>query len=128
MSTFGAEFTALKAGVEEAVMLRYHLRSMGIEVSSPTPIFVDNMSMVINATNPGSTLNKKTVALSYHFVREHVANGVVEVREIASEDNFANPFTKAMTSMDSTMSAWSTDELLRATLQWDTHIEGRTTT
>eukprot|EP00957_Ditylum_brightwellii_P126708 9657560-Ditylum_brightwellii.AAC.1 len=30
-STFGAEVTALKVAVEEAVMLRYHLKSMGIK-------------------------------------------------------------------------------------------------
>eukprot|EP00957_Ditylum_brightwellii_P116705 8901993-Ditylum_brightwellii.AAC.1 len=30
-STFEAEFTALKAAVEEVVMLRSHLRSMGIK-------------------------------------------------------------------------------------------------
>eukprot|EP00957_Ditylum_brightwellii_P052692 3994490-Ditylum_brightwellii.AAC.1 len=29
--TLGAEFTALKAAVEKAVMLHYHLRSMGIK-------------------------------------------------------------------------------------------------
>eukprot|EP00957_Ditylum_brightwellii_P175275 13343734-Ditylum_brightwellii.AAC.1 len=47
-STFGSKFTAPKTTVEEAVMLR------------PTPIFVDNMSVVLNATIPGSTLNKET--------------------------------------------------------------------
>ena len=99
-STFEAEFTVLKAAVEEVVMLRSHLQSMGIKVSRPTPIFVDNMSVVLNATNPRSTLNKNTVALSYHFVREHVANEVVEIRKIASEDNFADPFTKALVSND----------------------------
>ena len=79
-STFGAEFTALKKAVEETVMLRYHLRSMGIKVDKPTPIYVDNMSVVLNATNPGSTLNKKTIVLAYHFVREHITNGVIEIR------------------------------------------------
>ena len=97
-STFGAEFTALKKAVEEAVMLRYYLRSMGIKVEDPTPIYVDNMSVVLNSTNPGRTLNKKNVALAYHFVREHVANKVVQIRKIGSEDNFADPFTKALTS------------------------------
>jgi hypothetical protein len=99
-STFGAEFTALKKGVEEAVALRYHLRAMGVKVSKPTSIFVDNMSMILNARNPGSTLNKKTVALSYHFVQEHVATDVVEIRKIDSVDNFADPFTKSMVSND----------------------------
>ena len=99
-STFGAEFTALKKAVEQAITLRYYLRSMGINVAKPTPIFVDNMGVVLNASNPGSTLNKKSVALSYHFVREHVANDVVEIRKIDSADNYADPFTKALNSTD----------------------------
>jgi hypothetical protein len=99
-STFGAEFTALKKAVEEAITLRYYLRSMGICVTKPTPVFVDNMGVVLNASNPGSTLNKKSVALSYHFVREHVANLVIEIRKIDSTDNYADPFTKALTSGD----------------------------
>ena len=97
-STFGAEFTALKKAVEETVSLRYHLRAMGVQVTKPTAIWVDNMGVILNASNPGSTLNKKTVALSYHFVREHAANGVVSIRKIHTTDNFADPFTKAMTS------------------------------
>eukprot|EP00957_Ditylum_brightwellii_P042674 3231183-Ditylum_brightwellii.AAC.1 len=64
ISRFGSEFTALKRAVEEAVFLGYHLRAMGVKVSKVTSIFVDNMSVVLNATNPGSTLNKKAVALS----------------------------------------------------------------
>jgi hypothetical protein len=36
---------------------------MGIKVAKSTPIFVDNMGVVLNASNPGSMLNKKSVAL-----------------------------------------------------------------
>lgn len=97
-STFGAEFTALKAGVEEAITIRYHLRSMGVTVSKSTPIWVDNMSVVMNATNPGSSLNKKAIALSYHFVREHQAQSVISVRKIDTKDNYADPFMKALTN------------------------------
>jgi hypothetical protein len=97
-STFGAEFTALKKAVEDVVMLRYHLRSMGVKISKATPVYVDNLGVVLNASNPASTLNKKHIALAYHFVREHVANNVIEIRKIASEDNYADPFTKGLTS------------------------------
>jgi hypothetical protein len=76
------------------------MRAMGITVSKPTNIWVDNMAVILNATNPGSTLNKKHVALAYHFVREHVANDVVEVRKVDSADNYADPFTKALNSKD----------------------------
>jgi hypothetical protein len=69
---------------------------MGIKVSKATPIYVDNMSVVLNASNPGSTLNKKAIALAYHYVREHVANKVIEIRKIESAENYADPFTKAL--------------------------------
>jgi hypothetical protein len=56
------------------------------------------MGVVLNASNPGSPLNKKSVALSYHFVQDHVANVVMEVRKIDTADNYADPFTIALTS------------------------------
>ena len=68
--------------VEEAVIFRYHLRSMGVNVINPSPICIKNINMVLNSKNPGILFNNKTVALSYHFVREHVANDVVEIRNI----------------------------------------------
>ena len=71
------EFTALKKAVEDVITLHYYLWSMGIKVDKATNVYVDNMGIVLNASNPGSTLNKKSVALSYHFVREHVANNVI---------------------------------------------------
>ena len=37
---------------------------------------------------------KKPVALSYHFVREHYANHVVHVYNIASTDNYTDAWTK----------------------------------
>ena len=58
------------------------------------------MSVVLNMTNPGSTLNKKTVALRYYFVMEHIANNVEEVRKINTSDNFADPFTKPLDRND----------------------------
>ena len=71
---------------------------MGVKVEKPTPIYVDNMSVVLNASNPGSTLNKKAIALSYHYTREHVANNVIEIRKIESEQNYSDPMTKALKS------------------------------
>ena len=55
---------------------------MGIKVSKSTPIFVHIISVVPNATNTSSTMNKKNVALSYHFVGGYVAKKFVEVGNI----------------------------------------------
>ena len=97
-STFGAEFTALKKAVETAITIRYHLRSMGMKVTKPTTIYVDNKSVFLNAANPASTLNKKAIALAYHFVREHQFGKVVNIRHICSEDNYADILTKGLNS------------------------------
>ena len=81
-STFGAKFAALKNVVEEAVMFRYHLCYIGVKFIKPSPIFFDQISVLLNENIPGNSLNKKIVALGCHFEREHVADDVVEVRKI----------------------------------------------
>ena len=86
----------MKSAVEVAVDLRYRLRSLGVKVSESTKIYVDNMSVALSTTNPGSKLNKKTVALACHFVREHQANNVISIRKIHTKSNYADPFTKCL--------------------------------
>lgn len=95
-STFRAKFTALKTAVNLAVTLQYQLRSMSVGVTKPTDIYVDNKSVLINATNPASSLNKKSVALSYHFVCQHQAGKVVSIYHIASKDNYDDILTKPL--------------------------------
>ena len=95
-STFGADNTVLKKAVEESVMLRCQLRPTRINVYKPTSLFVESTSVVLNATNNGSTLNKKTVVLIYHFVREKFSNNVVEVKKIHTSNNFEYPLTKPL--------------------------------
>ena len=97
-STYGSEFTALKKAVETAVTIRYHLRAMGVVVTRPTKIFVDNKSVFINAANPASSLNKKTLALSYHFVRQYQSAKVVDIQFIKSENNYSDMLTKSLNS------------------------------
>ena len=71
---------------------------MGITVNEPSCVYVDNRATTLNTNDPGSTLNKKYIALAYHFVREHVSGKVVKVHKIKTEDSYADPFTKALTS------------------------------
>ena len=79
-------------------MLQHHFISVGINVYKPTNTFFDNISVVLNATNPGNTLNKKTMVLRYHFFREHVSNNVEEVRKIHTKNSFVDPFIENLIS------------------------------
>ena len=69
---------------------------MGVFITKPADIFVDNKSVVLNSTNPASSLNKKSIALAYHFVRQHQAGKVVSINHIRSEDNYADILTKPL--------------------------------
>lgn len=55
-SVFGAEFVALKQGMEALHSLCYKLRMMGVEISLPSYIYGDNISVVHNTQQSKSTL------------------------------------------------------------------------
>jgi len=95
-STYGAELCAMRMAVEEAITIRYMLRSFGIHVSSPTSTMGDNEGTIITATTPECALKKKHVALSYHFVREQTAVGIINPQKIDGKDNVADLLTKAL--------------------------------
>jgi hypothetical protein len=49
-STYGAEFYAMKLATEEAIMIRYMLRSLGVPVTSPCQMYGDSSSVIQNTT------------------------------------------------------------------------------
>jgi hypothetical protein len=95
-STFGSEFVALRVGTELIKSLRYKLRMMGVPLEGPANVLVDNNSVVKSATIPKSTLQKKHVAICYHFVRKAVAANYIRIAFIPSEENLADMLTKLL--------------------------------
>ena len=91
---FGAEFVALKAGIEAVRGLRYKLRMMGIPISGPAYVYGDNMSVIHNTQTPESMLKKKSLSICYHACREAVAMGEVLTGHIRSAENPADLATK----------------------------------
>ena len=67
-SVFGAEFVAMKIGMELLRGLRYTLRMMGVPIDGPLLIYGDNMSVIHNTQQPESTLKKKGTSIAYHAV------------------------------------------------------------
>ena len=76
--------------------LRYKLRMLGVPLQGPTVMYGDNQSVIINTTNPSSTLKKKHNALAYHRTREAIAAGIIDFRFVRSEENYADLLTKAL--------------------------------
>ena len=93
-SVFGSEFVALKTGIEALRGLRYKLRMMGVELSGPSFVYGDNMSVIKNTQRPESTLRKKSNSICYHFCREAAATGEILTGHVATEENPADIATK----------------------------------
>ena len=60
-SVFGAEFVAMKTGVETLRGIRYKLRMMGVKLTGTTYVYGYNMSVIYNTSRPESTLGKKSI-------------------------------------------------------------------
>ena len=97
-SVFGAEFVAMKLGMEHSRSVRYKLRMMGVEVSEPTYVYGDNMSVIHNTQRPESTLKKKSNSICYHAVRESAAMGEILTGHISTHENPADLATKIIPS------------------------------
>jgi hypothetical protein len=95
-SVFGAEFVAMKHGMETLRGLRYKLRMMGVPISGPSFIYGDNMSVIHNTQRPESTLRKKSNSICYHAVREAVAMGECLTGHIDTNENPADICTKVL--------------------------------
>jgi hypothetical protein len=95
-SVFGAEFVAMKQGMEHLRGLRYKLRMMGVPISGPSYVFGDNMSVINNTSKPESVLKKKNNSICYHAIREAVAMGEMVTTHIPTIYNLADLLTKVL--------------------------------
>ena len=88
----------MKLGMEHSRSVRYKLRMMGVEVSEPTYVYGDNMSVIHNTQRPESTLKKKSNSICYHAVRESAAMGEILTGHISTHENPADLATKIIPS------------------------------
>ena len=59
-------------------------------------VFEDNASAVQLATMPKMTPRSKHIALHYHFFREHIAKGEVDVKHVSTDLQIADILTKGL--------------------------------
>jgi hypothetical protein len=92
-SVFGAEFVAMRNGIETCRGLCYKLIMMGVALSGPTHVYGDSMYVVHNIKRPESVLKKKSNYICYHAVHEPTATGESIIGHVPSVENPADIFT-----------------------------------
>jgi hypothetical protein len=98
-SSAEAEYRAVANGVAEAAWLRQLLHELHSPLATSTLVFCDNVSVVYLSTNPVQHQRTKHVKIDLHFVHERVACGAVRVLHVPTTSQFADVFTKGLSSV-----------------------------
>ena len=76
--------------------MRNLLTEIGVEVKGPSPLMVDNQSALRVLKNPEHHGRMKHIDVKYHWVRDSVKRGDIEVHFLPTHDMIADIFTKPL--------------------------------
>ena len=93
-ATFGSENNAARSAVEQIKANKLTLLFLGVPLLGAPILLGDNESVVKSGTLPQNQLHKRHLMLSYHYVRENVAAGVLRFAFIRGEYNPADTLSK----------------------------------
>ena len=96
-SSTEAEYKAFANGTAEATWIQSVLKELGVSQPKPPSLWCDNLGATYLSVNPMFHARTKHIEVDFHFVREKVALGALDVQFIASGDQLADIFTKPVT-------------------------------
>ena len=96
LSTAESEYMALSSAAQEAIWMRQLLSELKGESLKPATIFEDNQSAICLSKNPQFHGRSKHIGIKYHFIRDQVNDGVVDVKYCKTEDMLADIMTKGL--------------------------------
>jgi histone deacetylase 1/2 len=96
-SSTEAEYKALGNGVAEAMWVESVLKELGVPRQRTAILWCDNLGATYLTANPVFHARTKHIEIDFHFVRERVASGDLDVRFISMNDQLADVFTKPAT-------------------------------
>ena len=94
--TAEAEYVALASAAQEAMWLCHFLSDLKNETNGATVIFEDYQTAICMAENPQLHGRAKHIDIKYHFIREQVNSGTVELKYCQSEKMIADILTKGL--------------------------------
>lgn len=95
LSTTEAEYVAACEGAKEVVWLYRLLNEITSESIKPV-LLVDNLSTIKLIRNPEFHRRTKHIEVRFHFVREKVISGEIQLEHVPSKRQLADMFTKSL--------------------------------
>ncbi|KAH9714562.1 hypothetical protein KPL71_020696 [Citrus sinensis] len=93
LSTTEAEYMAATQACKEAIWIQRLLEELGHK-QKKIYVFCDSQSVLHIARNPSFHSRTKHIGVQYHFVREVVEDGSVDLQKIHTKENLADVLTK----------------------------------
>ena len=93
LSATEAEFIAASEATRETLFFKYLLRALGIDHGTPT-LLCDNQACIRVSHDPVQHWKLKHIDTRYHFVRDTVREGKINIAYINTRNNVADIFTK----------------------------------
>ncbi|GJT51905.1 hypothetical protein Tco_0978062 [Tanacetum coccineum] len=95
LSTAEAEYVSLSACCAQVIWMRTQLTDYGFHFNK-IPIYCDSKSAIAISCNPVQHSRTKHIAVRYHFIKEHVEKGTIELYFVKTDYQLADLFTKAL--------------------------------
>ncbi|GJX93395.1 retrovirus-related pol polyprotein from transposon TNT 1-94 [Tanacetum coccineum] len=95
ISSTEAEYIAMSGCCAQILWMRSHLIDYGIGFNK-IPMYRDNKSAIALSCNNVQHSRSKHIDIRFHFIKEHVENGVIELYFVNTEYQLADIFTKAL--------------------------------
>ncbi|KAJ9552694.1 hypothetical protein OSB04_016739 [Centaurea solstitialis] len=92
-STTEIEYVAAGSYCPRVLWMRNQLLDYDLKLSK-IPIFCDNTSVIAIANNPMLHSKTKLIEIRYHFIRDHVMNGDIELDFVPTDYQLTDIFTK----------------------------------
>ncbi|KAI3751915.1 hypothetical protein L2E82_23009 [Cichorium intybus] len=108
-STCESEYIAASEASKEAAWLRNFIGDLRVvpSIQEPIELFCDNEGAVALTKEPRDHGKSRHIDRKYHYIRHRVEEGHLHVKRVSSEDNPADPLTKALSRIKHNQHAMS---------------------
>jgi len=96
LSSCEAEYIAGTFAACQAIWLDNIMKELNCEMKKPLKLKIDNRSAINLAKNPIAHGRSKHIETRFHFIREQVSKGMIEVVYCPTEAQLADGFTKPL--------------------------------
>ncbi|KAL6331937.1 hypothetical protein AAG906_020287 [Vitis piasezkii] len=107
-STMEAEYVACYEACCHAIWMRNFILALGVvdSISKPLKLFCDNSAVVAFSKNTMSTSRSKHIDVKFYFVKEKMAESLIDIEHMCTKVMLVDPLTKGLGFSEGSLSTY----------------------